>query len=347
LLLFATVVWGSYLCTRRWESRRRTVLAVYCAGLLGMIALALVAEVAGFRIGIWQPVGATFGFFPNRNQTGNLIALGGLCMLALAFLMFSRKNKAGYFWAAGYVVCMIAVVVNRSRAGVGMFFLGSLAWVLWVSGRQKRKLGLGLSAVLLLFTVFLVFGGGTLERFTGRPNRPVDLTADLRFKIYADALKLLPQVSWHGVGLGNFEPVFALHRVKSTGNNRLAHPESDWFWAGLELGWLAPALILAGAIYWLARHWPSRSEPSFYLLSAIAVGAILFLAHGLVDVSGHRLGTLWPMIFLASLLRDSRKETAGNLTRIGIVKRWKSPSPVLRTPSPPAGERDGVRGRGS
>ena len=38
-------------------------------------------------------MGDTFGFFPNRNQTGNLIALGGLCMLALAFLVFSGKNK--------------------------------------------------------------------------------------------------------------------------------------------------------------------------------------------------------------------------------------------------------------
>ena len=346
LLLLATVLWGSYLCTRRWESRRRVLLAVYCAGLLDLIGLALAAETAGFHIGIWHPVGDTFGFFPNRNQTGNLIALGGLCMLALAFLMFSRKNRAGYFWAAGYIVSMVAVVVNRSRAGVSIFFLGSLVWVLWVTGRsrEKSKLGLGLSAVLLLFTAFLLFGGRTLERFTGRPDQPVDVTADLRFTIHADALKLFRHVSWHGVGLGNFEPVFALQRVKSAGDNRLVHPESDWFWAGIELGWVAPALILAGAVYWLVRHWPARNGPSFYLLSAIAVGAILFLAHGLVDVSGHRLGTLWPMIFLASLLRDSRKETAGNLTRIGIVKRWKSPSPVLRTPSPPVGERDGVRG---
>jgi len=322
LLLFATVMWGGYLCTRRWESRRRTLLAVYCAGLLGLIGLALVAEVAGFRIGIWQPVGATFGFFPNRNQTSNLIALGGLCMLALAFLMFGRKNKAGYFWAAAYAVSMVAVVVNRSRAGVGIFFLGSLVWVLWVSGRspEKRKLGMGLSAVLLLFTAFLLFGGRTLERFTGRPDRPVNLTADLRFKIHADALKLLPQVSWHGVGLGNFEPVFALHRVKSAGNNRLVHPESDWFWMAIELGWVTPVLVLAGAIYWLVRHWPERSGPSFYLLSAIALGVILFLAHGLVDVSGHRLGTLWPMIFLGSLLRDSRKDAE---QRSGVMRAYR------------------------
>src|SRR6266498_3642180 len=32
---------------------------------------------------------------------------------------------------------------------------------------------------------------------------------------------------------------------------------------------------------------------------------------------------------------------------IGTMNLWRSPSPVLRTPSPPAGERDGVRGRGS
>src|SRR6185369_13316019 len=32
---------------------------------------------------------------------------------------------------------------------------------------------------------------------------------------------------------------------------------------------------------------------------------------------------------------------------IGTVDRSRSPSPVLRTPSPPVGERDGVRGSGS
>jgi len=175
-----------------------------------------------------------------------------------------------------------------------------------------------------LFTAFLLFGGRTLERFTGSTDRPVDLAADLRFGIHADALKLLTQVSWHGVGLGNFEPVFALHRVKSAGNNRVVHPESDWFWTGIELGWVAPALILAGAVFWLVRHWPERSAASFYLLSAIAVGVILFLAHGLVDVSGHRLGTLWPMIFLASLLRDSRKE-----------ENWERTGNMNPPPAPP------------
>jgi hypothetical protein len=351
LLLFATVVWGGYLCTRRWESRRRTLVAVYCAGLLGLIGVALVADIGGFQIPIWQPVGGAFGFFPNRNQTGNLIALGGLCLLALAFQAFSRKKKAGYAWAAGYIVSMIAVVVNHSRAGVGIFFLGSLVWVLWVSAGsgEKRTLGLGLSAVLLLFTGFLLFGGRTLERFTGSPDRPMDVTTDLRFKIYSDALKLLPEVSWHGVGLGNFEPVFALHRVKSAGNNRLMHPESDWFWTGIELGWVAPVLVLAGAIFWLVRHWPERSAASFYLLSAIAVGVIAFLAHGLVDVSGHRLGTLWPMIFLASLLRDSRNEDklerTGTMNRSGLnvgqASRLPSERKVL-----PTSRRQGVSSAG-
>src|SRR6266516_4408863 len=35
------------------------------------------------------------------------------------------------------------------------------------------------------------------------------------------------------------------------------------------------------------------------------------------------------------------------VARIGTMIHWRSPSPVLQTPSPPAGERDGVRGRGS
>ncbi|MBI2926902.1 MAG: O-antigen ligase family protein [Verrucomicrobia bacterium] len=305
LLGVAGVLWAGYLFTRRWRTRRRVLLAVYCAGVLGLTVLALVFESTGVRFDLWQPYRTTFGFFPNRNQTGNLIALAGLGMLALAFYAFDRKEKAGWFWATAYVISLVAVVVNGSRAGVAMFFLGSLVWVLWVTwqARRKRKLGLGLSAVLLLLASFLLFGGRTLERFIGRPDQEVDLTAEARLKIHADALTLLKEVSWHGIGLGNFLPVFAQYRVASAGEERNVHPESDWFWVGIELGWLAPVLVLAAIIYWLRKHWPSRADPNFYLLAAIVVGTVLFAAHGLVDVSGHRMGTLWPALFLASLLR--------------------------------------------
>src|SRR5881394_72599 len=43
----------------------------------------------------------------------------------------------------------------------------------------------------------------------------------------------------------------------------------------------------------------------------------------------------------------SWKAPAPSLPCIGTVNRSESPSPVLRTPSPPLGERDGVRGSGS
>jgi hypothetical protein len=42
-----------------------------------------------------------------------------------------------------------------------------------------------------------------------------------------------------------------------------------------------------------------------------------------------------------------RAKTSKDWTRIGAMNRWKSPSSALRAPSPPLGEKDGMRGFGS
>jgi O-antigen ligase len=273
-LLFAGVVWASYLCTRQWQMRRGTLLAIYCGGLLALVVVDLVFEFTGVRSALWQPRLGTFGFFPNRNQTGNLIALGSFTMLALAFQAFDKRAKLGLPWAAGYVICLFALVITGSRAGVAIFFLGSLWLVLWITwrSRRKRKFGLGLAAVLSLLAGFLVFGGSTLERFIGRPDRPAELSADYRLRIQPDALKLLKEASWHGIGLGNFEPVFAQHRVASMDDNRAIHPESDWLWLGIELGGLAPGLLLGESAAWLASVFGWEGLPTSASLERVRAG---------------------------------------------------------------------------
>jgi tetratricopeptide (TPR) repeat protein len=73
------------------------------------------------------------------------------------------------------------------------------------------------------------------------------------------------------------------------------------------------------------------------LAAAVAVGALTFLAHGFVDVSGHRMGTVWPMLLLVGMLRRREEEPA-------TERRASSPSfasgPVPRAPRP-AGRREG------
>ena len=102
-------------------------------------------------------------------------------------------------------------------------------------------------------------------------------------------------------------------RVKSVTQSRAVHPESDWLWAAVEMGWPAVALLLAGLLYGLRRCLPLGEN----LRAAAAVCAVAFALHGLVDVSGHRAGAAWPALFLFGI--------AMNPARPGEPRAWVAP----------------------
>jgi len=267
--------------------------------------IALVCHAGGFRPAFWKSMN-DFGFFPNRNQTGNVLALGGIILLALTAHHIVHRLKCAPVWLAGYAAVGVALVVNGSRAGVLLFLLGSVGWIFWTTWRTRslRLFGWSMSGVLIFLTLFFAFGGKTLERFM-RADEPLPSPAEqLRQRFDPGAFSLLRAASWHGVGLGNFESAFEQYKMKISIGSKAVHPESDWLWAGIELGWLAPPLILVAVLVYLAVNRPRPAEPNFYLRSALAVCSLLFLLHGFVDVSGHRLGAFWPAALLLGLLRE-------------------------------------------
>ncbi len=307
IILVSSLAWAGYLLTQNWSTRLPCLVEFYTAGILVLSAAGLACYWMDWRPPFWQPVKSDFGFFPNRNQTANLLALGGVLSLALSFRAFRGGRWGGLRWLAGFIAIGVALVINGSRAGVMLYFLGSLVWVLWAfrDTSKQRYWALALTSVLLLLSAFLLFGGPTLERFTEDPERHAG-TGLSRVEIQRDTLVLLREASWHGLGLGNFGPVFAHYRTDGTGQGRCVHPESDWLWGAVELGWPAPLAVLVGVGTLLARAWPKRSQPGFLLRSALTVCVVMFLAHGFVDVSGHRLGSLWPALLLLALLHATR-----------------------------------------
>lgn len=305
LLLASGLLWTGWLLSRSWTLSRERLLGVYAAGLLVITSAALVCHFGGIRPAFWKSMN-DFGFFPNRNQTGNLLALGGIIFLALAAHGSSRGRRSAPAWLGGYTVLGAALVVNGSRAGVLLYLLGSVVWISWTTWRSRslrRFCGL-ISGILLLLTLFFAFGGKTLERFI-RPDKALpSLGQQLQQRFDPGAFSLLRAASWHGIGLGNFENVFAQYKVMIPTGSKAVHPESDWLWAGIELGWLAPPLILVAVLGYLAANRPRPGEPNFHLRAALVVCGLLFLLHGFVDVSGHRMGTVWPAALLLGLLRE-------------------------------------------
>jgi hypothetical protein len=316
-IMTCTLVWASYVITRGLTVRRRTLMGVYAAGIIGLTIVAFFLY--GKPNGLWQPLNGKFGFFPNRNHTANVLVLGGIVTMALAYDAFLKGRKVAWFWASGYLLIAVGLVVNFSRAGIIFFFLGSAAWFGWVTWktREFKRMAVGSSILLFFLAAFLLFGGRTAGRFVGN----TDQRQDLRIPLHRDALTLIKDTWWHGVGLGNFEPVFAGYR-KYSGNfeARALHPESDWLQGGIELGALAPMAVMGALGFLLWKRWPRPGEGSFHLRAAAAVGVLVFAVHGVVDVPGHVLGALFPALFLVAMtdrdeLIDEYRPWLGKLYR--------------------------------
>ena len=140
-----------------------------------------------------------------------------------------------------------------------------------------------------------------LERFHLQKFAGSDFPADFRWFIFQDAWQLIRSSPWVGLGLGNFESVFAIFRDASDGTTRSLHPESDWFWVWSEMGWLAIPLIIFGALLLIRRVAPLEVGTNQRFRLAALIGALMFALHGLIDVSGHRVGTAYSALFLLGL----------------------------------------------
>ena len=99
------------------------------------------------------------------------------------------------------------------------------------------------------------------------------MTADFRWKIFHDAFDMIRASPWCGVGLGNFDFIFAFFRNESIGNTRALHPESDWIWLWSEMGWPAVLVVIVGAVLLVRRVLPLQegTNQRFRLAALIAL----------------------------------------------------------------------------
>lgn len=323
-LLFGGLVFALYLTTQTWGPHsRREAARWYVTGIVVLALLALISMGRTWLVPFWPKVLNAmngFGFFPNRNQTANVLALAGILATALAFDAFEKKRAAGWFWSASVILLGAAIVQTYSRAGVLLLFGGIAVWVLLSFALSASRKGgaLTVAGLALLLTGFFVFGGGSFERFQKMPE---DTKGDYRLKLQTDALHLAATAPWLGQGLGNFAPVFAMAREASADQSRAIHPESDWLWVAVEMGWPATVLFAAAFLLWLRQCFPLSSGSDRSLRSAAMVCGVAFALHSFGDVSGHRPGTAWPALFLAGLAMHPQRSME--------KRRWVAP--VFRT----------------
>jgi tetratricopeptide (TPR) repeat protein len=288
-----------------WVFQWRPVARIWCfQALCGGIALlatiALAAHFYSYPVPGWHP-SQGFGPFQNRNQTATLMALGAMLALGLCASSFRRRDWSGVFWFLAFVICLAALLFTNARAPLFLLIAGS---AFWFFKRQKLPLkGFAIAGgvTLLVCAATLVIGENVARRFPELLTHGVGFRA----KIYEDTLRLASASPGVGTGIGNFETIFPRYRDASLNDERVVHPESDWLWMASELGWLSILFCGIGIAGLLIRevHSPTRREKELRLTGLIALAA--FLVNSFIDVPGHRLGTILPVLVLAGVCTRS------------------------------------------
>src|SRR5438874_1095100 len=304
LSLVAGLILLYVVCAQQLELREaRLQLRLFTAGVVVLAAICILFWLRHGSPPFWHNE-RNFGPFPNRNQTGNLFGLTAIMILACGQDDLRKGRKRWIFWGVALSLTIAAIILNFSRAGIGILVVGSALWLGAFSlccQRSPSRIALVVSFLLLLLTVLLLFGGQTLERFHLHNLGSAGISNDFRWRIFSDVFQLIRDSPWVGIGLGNFEDIFAIFRAASYSDRRAIHPESDWLWLWTELGWVAVVLIIVGLVLILRKVFPLREGTNQRYRLATLIAAILFALHGLVDVSGHRVGTSFAAIFLLGL----------------------------------------------
>jgi tetratricopeptide (TPR) repeat protein len=298
LLTFAAgLSWLYVVSAQDLELREaRFQLRLFTSGIVLLAAICIALYWTHTTLPFWQNE-RNFGPFPNPNQSGDLFGLAGIMILACAQDDLRRRRKWWIVWIPGFVVIVVAIMLSSSRSGIGILLLGSAFWLGAFAFRQPSpsRLALGVSSLLLLFTALLFFDRQIFERFGIRAG----VSMDFWWRIFHDTFRLIRNSPWCGIGFGNFESIFAIFRGGSPGDRQAT--ESDWLWLWAELGWPAVVLTIVVIALLVTRVFPLRVGTNQGYRLAALIAALLFAIHGMIDVSGHQLGTTFAAVFLLGL----------------------------------------------
>src|SRR5207245_10488950 len=208
----AGLSWLSLVCAQQVEVREALLqLRLFTGSIVVLAAICILFWLAKTAPPFWHNE-RNFGPFPNRNQTGNLFGLTAIMILACGQADLRMGRKRCILWGAPLALMVTAIILNFSRAGIGILVAGSALWLGVFSLRQRSpsRIALVVSFLLLLLTALLLFCGQTLERFHLRNLANAHISSDFRLPIFSDLFQLIRDSPWVGIGFGNFEDVFVI-----------------------------------------------------------------------------------------------------------------------------------------
>jgi O-antigen ligase len=278
----------------------RFQLRLFTSAIVVLAAICIAFYLTRITPSFWHNE-QNFGPFPNPNQTADLFALTAIVIFACVQDDFRKRRKRWIAWILALVLIATAIVLNSSWSGIAIFVVGSAFWLSALTFRKPSRLALIVFFLFLLLSALLVFSEQTIQRFHLRDLGSSGVSSDLRWRIFHDTFGLIRDSPWCGIGFGNFESIFAVFRNASLSDSRALHPGSDWLWLWTEVGWPAVLLTVLGTALLVNRVFPLREGTNQRYRLAALIAALLFAIRGIVDVSGHQVGTAFAAIFLLGL----------------------------------------------
>ena len=276
-----------------------------------IVTILAVISIAGNLLGysyFWGQGVHCFSYFPNRNQTANFFCLAAILSFGLVLHHLSDRKGWAIGMAFATILLFVAIVVTLSRAAVILFFLAATLIVILHFRNRSFSFCLKLSIpfILILVSFLFFYGGSNLSRYKSLfSNGP---GTSFRWHLFCDSMHFVADQPLLGVGLGNFQYIFPQYREASVSYQKVIHPESDWIWVLGEMGVGGLFFSVLGTAILLGVFFTFFEKTSCYrTLAGLCV--FVFLFHSMVDVPGHRYGTVFTVIFLYRLALPSRAGT--------------------------------------
>ena len=318
--LYAALQWKVNLPGRRWLFFWLSILLSVIAGIV----------VCGNLVGARYPgaeEAGVYSFSPSPHQTANFLLLGGIATFAYAMEGVRTRDPLPLVGVPASALCLGGLFLLGSPVVALLYFAGSGLWLL-VSLRVRswpKPFKIGLPLAIIAFSLALVTSDRLMEHITSFATSESQLNQGDHLKIFQDTTKLVLDAPLSGFGLGSFSAVFPQYREASTSYLPILHPQSDFLWLASEGGLFAIGFLIVFLIgYALRCRGITEGGSATYRLFAL-VAVIIFLLHGLFDVSGHRPGTVYFAILFAALALPSRGRPKISLP----IAFWRIPGVTL------------------
>jgi O-antigen ligase len=278
---------------------KAATLVITAATLYGLVVYAMGNKVV-FLLPKTSYADSLSGTFINRNSFATLLGLGVLGNLAVMLqrvgeisrrLAWKQRLRAfwwlvvrpGWPWLVAALVCMVALLLTNSRAGLAVCAVGLLAFLGGLASVRAavRWPLLGFLAVMAVAGLLLL---GAMGQVLGSRLGQLGQDLDIRGNITGLAGDVLLQSPWLGSGFGTFESIFHLARNASlVGWGVVDHAHNTYMELAVELGLPATAVLMLALFTLLALClngmavrrravvWPSLGVAAIVLLGSHAL----------------------------------------------------------------------------